>query len=487
MTVLLLFARALLLRAQTVPLLGSGAPAQVRGTPLQGGVFVLANTILGAGMLGLPFAFAACGFLVGPIMLAAFACCSITALVLLSECADAVGRPATFNTVAEKALPGSGLAISFAVAIKCFGVATSYLIVIGDSVPKSVVALGGSGLLVRRQVWTLAALAIAAPLAYMRKITALRNVSMVALGCVLGITVMIVCFALFGDSAEDGLFDPCPSVGAVASSCPPGKTQLITSSAQVLRALPLFVFSYTCHQNIFAITNELHQPTRLRNASVAAFAVCLALGVYILLGSSGYTTFGSKVQHDILANYPSSNALVAVARLAISFVVTCCYPLQAHPTRENVKTIVNAVFPNAMTDDTAHLIVTTVFVTATAIIACTVDDLGLVLSVVGATGSTIVSYILPGESKRKKPCCAIHALVHEHDLGRMLPSLCRRLLLPSLPESCFTLDRPHRADHGSLHHANQPLLDFLWVCVSPTSLSALCCWVLPVGANLSAE
>ena len=192
----------------TVPLLGEGAAAEVPGTPLRGGVFVLANTILGAGMLGLPFAFAACGFLIGPMMLAAFACCSITALVLLSECADQVGRPATFNSVAEKAIPGSGLAISLAVAIKCFGVATSYLIVIGDSVPKSVVALGGSGFLVRRQVWTLAALAIAAPLAYMKKITALRNVSLVALGCVLGITIMIICFAIFRDSEANGIFDP---------------------------------------------------------------------------------------------------------------------------------------------------------------------------------------------------------------------------------------------------------------------------------------
>ena len=36
------------------PLMGAGPTV---GTPIRGGVFVLANTILGAGMLGLPFAF----------------------------------------------------------------------------------------------------------------------------------------------------------------------------------------------------------------------------------------------------------------------------------------------------------------------------------------------------------------------------------------------------------------------------------------------
>ena len=265
--------------------------AATTGTPLRGGVFVLANTILGAGMLGLPFAFAACGFLLGPVMLCIFASCSSLALVLLSESADAVGRPATFNSVAERAMPGSGVLIDLAVAIKCFGVATSYLIVIGDSVPKSMVALGGSGFLLQRRFWTLAALAIAAPLAYMRRITALRHVSLVALTCVMLITLMVVTFA-FKPSAA---FDPCPVGGGVAESCPPGPTVLLTDASTTLRALPLFVFSYTCHQNIFSITNELASPTRTRNAMVAVTAVGTALCVYIVLGGSGYATFGSKV------------------------------------------------------------------------------------------------------------------------------------------------------------------------------------------------
>ena len=59
------------------PLLGSLKQA---GTPLRGGVFVLANTILGAGMLGLPFAFAACGYVVGSLLLGVFGACSVTAV-----------------------------------------------------------------------------------------------------------------------------------------------------------------------------------------------------------------------------------------------------------------------------------------------------------------------------------------------------------------------------------------------------------------------
>jgi len=227
------------------------------------------------------------------------------------------------------------------------------------------------------------------------RVRSLPAAAQVALTCVMGITVMIVCFALgsAGVLPSDD-FDACAE--AAEGECS-GDIVLVTSPMQILRALPLFVFSYTCHQNIFSITNELAAPTRSRNASVAAIAVGVALCVYILLGSSGYYTFGSKVAKDILVSYPKANSIVATARLAISLVVTCCYPLQAHPSRASFTSIARK-FCGDVNEDVLHYTITTLFLLCTGGIAMVVSDLGLVLSVVGATGSTIVSYILPGAS-----------------------------------------------------------------------------------------
>ena len=175
------------------------------------GVLNLANTILGAGMLGLPAAFANCGIAMGLLLLLTFAFFSSMGLYLLSAAADLAGRPASLYAVAEKAQPGSGLLIDFAIAIKCFGVATSYLIVVGDSLPKAM-PIGVTGALVERRLWTALAAIIVSPLAYLHRVDALRHTSLVALGCILVITLIIVLFVA-QPSAD---FDPCPDTAASA-------------------------------------------------------------------------------------------------------------------------------------------------------------------------------------------------------------------------------------------------------------------------------
>jgi len=202
---------------------------------------------------------------------------------------------------------------------------------------------------------------------------------------------------------------------------------------EVVRALPIFVFSYTCHQNIISSTNELHNPTPARAAAGMISAVSISLLTYIVLATAGYLTFGDTVKSDILESYPSSSKVVAVSRIGVSIIVTLCYPLQAHPTRGFVTSICHEIseslerrrrarlgsttltdpLATAVTageqaaDDDDHgggkessvglyLAITTTFLLASTGIALVVKDLGMVLKVVGATGSTTVSYILPG-------------------------------------------------------------------------------------------
>ena len=100
---------------------------------ISSGVVNLANTIVGAGMLGLPGAFGGTGWLSGIILIVVSAIFSAHGLVLLSKSAIITGKPASFYSVAHASVPRYTMLIDAAVAVKCFGVATGYLITISDS------------------------------------------------------------------------------------------------------------------------------------------------------------------------------------------------------------------------------------------------------------------------------------------------------------------------------------------------------------------
>jgi amino acid permease len=109
--------------------------------------------------------------------------------------------------------------------------------------------------------------------------------------------------------------------------------------------------------------------------------------------------FHPVVQPDILVNYPRS-AFVSIVRVAVCLLVVFSYPLQSHPARRCILTMYIALRHgkgSRIAPTTVEFYaVTALFLTASFITAMSVTNLGSVLELVGATGSTAVSYILPG-------------------------------------------------------------------------------------------
>ena len=191
-------------------------------------------------------------------------------LRLLAQCARTVGRPASFYAVADAAAPAWAFAIDLAIAIKCFGVATSYFIVIGDLLPQIADAMGAAddSAWARRPVWITAALGLVAPLAAQRRLDALRFTSGLSLGFVAFLCVLVIAYALgAGDACDvddDGGDDrSVRDYSGLRSKCG-GKMAVAKGDADMLRVLTIFIFAYTCQQNTFSITNELARPNGAR-------------------------------------------------------------------------------------------------------------------------------------------------------------------------------------------------------------------------------
>lgn len=414
----------------------------------------LANTIVGAGMLGLPGAFGGSGYIGGSILIFLGALFSAHGLQLLSKAAQQTGLPSSFYSVAHAAVPQYTILIDLAVALKCFGVATGYLITIGDCMVDALdhILLNGdedhdNSILIQtilsRQFWVLGAVVAVLPVSFYRTLDELKKASALALVFVFFLAFGIIAYA-------NGLADPC--LGESAEECR-GEVERFTDVPRTLSKLPIFVFAFTCHQNIFPVVNEIQKRTQERLNMVVLCSIGFAFVIFFTVALAGYQTFGVNVRGDILLSYPETGK-VTVLRICIAFMLALHYPLQLDPSRRCITSLIGVVnqwrqggddyhrafhrhdsgmdsssetpqggptersmihtsepiiikasqpakpapAPTNTTEGDPQLfyIITISFLLLSFLVAMVVDDLGIVLAMVGATGSTLVSYILPG-------------------------------------------------------------------------------------------
>ena len=86
---------------------------------------------------------------------------------------------------------------------------------------------------------------------------------------------------------------------------------------------------------------------------LAVFTVALgtAWALYMAIGISGYLTFGSNVQHNLLDSCDATNPLLSFARVGLAIVVISSYPIQVTVTRASVRSLTRLCFQVGATDD----------------------------------------------------------------------------------------------------------------------------------------
>ncbi|KAK2463582.1 hypothetical protein APHAL10511_004333 [Amanita phalloides] len=377
----------------------------------------LSNTIIGSGMLTFPLAMATQGVMPGIITCLLSGGVAAFGLYLLSLCATKTQhRRASFFAVAQLTYPRAAVFFDAAVAIKCFGVSISYLIIIKGLMPNVVAtvyhdltspdthppawALKGTN-------WLLIFMAVLIPLCFLRRLDSLRHTSYVALFAAAYLVVIVItCY-----------FRPMEDMP------PRGQVHLIRFTPKFLTTFPVQVFAFTCAQNLFPLYNEVRNNTQNRMNIIIGGAIGGAAIAYAVIAVFGYLTFGDKVGANIIAMYPSTSLFIAIGQLAIVVLVLFSYPLQVHPCRycldkvfdfghhQTAKRITEDESDSDSDSDsdtveeahgesdmstTKHVLLTSGILVLGFTISLVVDNLEMVLSIVGCTGSTTISFILPG-------------------------------------------------------------------------------------------
>jgi amino acid permease len=171
---------------------------------------------------------------------------------------------------------------------------------------------------------------------------------------------------------------------------------------------------------MFSILNEIKDNSHFQTTSVVFASIGGAASIYILVAITGYLSFGNSIGGNIVSMYPPSVSST-IGRAAIVVLVMFSYPLQVHPCRASIDAVLKwrwtskSAFgtdpsspnrhpllpritrgPPEPMSDVRFAAITTVIIIMTFTTSMTVSSLEAVLAYVGSTGSTSISFILPG-------------------------------------------------------------------------------------------
>jgi amino acid permease len=179
------------------------------------------------------------GIMLGVILIIWSGITAAFGLFLQSKCARYLDRgTSSFFALSQITYPGAAVIFDLAIAVKCFGVGVSYMIIIGDLMPGVVLGFNEHAdeipYLVDRNFWITAFMLLVIPLSFLRRLDSLKYTSLVALVSI-GYLIVLVVFHF-----------------AVDPHAAPKDIRVITWAGPVstLSTLPVVVFAYTCHQNV---------------------------------------------------------------------------------------------------------------------------------------------------------------------------------------------------------------------------------------------
>ncbi|KAG6004815.1 hypothetical protein E4U21_000771 [Claviceps maximensis] len=344
----------------------------------------MANSIIGAGIIGQPYAIRQAGLLAGILLLV-----GLTVVVDWTICLIVINSKlsgtSSFQGTVQYCFGRPGLiAISIAQWIFAFGGMVAFGVIVGDTIPHVLLAIWPNlpgvpliGLLTDRRVAiAIFIMGVSYPLTLYRDISKLAKASTFAL---IGMLVIVATVMI------QGFFVPSEARGSFS-------TPLLTVNGGIFQAIGVISFAFVCHHNSLLIYGSLKTPTIDNFSRVTHYSTSISMLACLIMALAGFLTFGDKTLGNVLNNFPSDNSMVNVARLCFGLNMLTTLPLEAFVCREVMLTY---WYPDEGFDLVRHLVVSTGLVVGATAMSLLTCDLGVVFELVGATSAVAMAYILP--------------------------------------------------------------------------------------------
>lgn len=344
------------------------------------------NSIIGSGVIGIPYAFQQAGFGLGVILLLGMALITDYSLILMVRSGHLSGS-FSYQGLMQAAFGKPGyVLLSILQFTYPFIAMVSYNVVVGDTFTKVLTRMthvSPDSLLARREfVVALATILITIPLCLYRDISKLSKVSFMSL--------VFICFILVTIFIRMAtLHDKVPST--------PDAWQFANKG--IIPAIGIMAFAFMCHHNTFLVYDSIENASQQRWNTVTHASVLTSCCVTIMFGIAGYATFTGFSQGDLLENYCPQDDLMNISRAAFSITILLTYPIECFVTREVIENIFFKMREgNEQPPVYQHVAITLSLVLTTYFISMTTDCLGVVLELNGVLAAVPLAYVLPALS-----------------------------------------------------------------------------------------
>ncbi|XP_012931276.2 putative sodium-coupled neutral amino acid transporter 11 isoform X1 [Heterocephalus glaber] len=341
-------------------------------------VFNVVNSIIGSGIIGLPYSMKQAGFPLGILLLLWVSYITDFSLVLLIK-GGALSGTDTYQSLVNKTFGFTGyLLLSILQFLYPFIAMISYNIIAGDTLSKVFQRIPGvdpENLFIGRHfIIVLSTISFTLPLSLYRDIAKLGKISFISTvltTLILGIVITRVI--------------------SLGPHIPKTEDAWVFAKPNAIQAVGVMSFALICHHNCFLVYGSLEEPTVPKWSRIVHMSILVSVFICVLFATCGYLTFTGFTQGDLFENYCKSDDLVTFGRFCYGITVILTYPIECFVTRE----VIANVFFGGNLSSVFHIVITVVIITVATLLSLLIDCLGIVLELNGALCAAPLIFIIP--------------------------------------------------------------------------------------------
>ena len=358
----------------------------------------LVNSIVGAGIVGIPYAFKNAGLLGGLILLGLVAFLTDRSLRVIINLATfhptlKNRNVLTFEALASYPFGKAGKVFILAnMFVMAYGAMVAYLIIIKDTVPT---VLGVSDAGFRRElVLIVFSLVIMVPLSMQRDMASLSIWSFISVLADVILVGFVAGFAPIEETVSDA-----GGFGAVFASNWINPTLFV--------GLGVLSTAMACQHSAFIVSGSLRNRTSNRWKCVTVSSITFSAILCSVMGICGFLGFLDNTKGNVLNNFPAGSVAANGARCLLAITMFFTYPMESFVARHVFVMLVHQGDMDAAHNEGGRdgggllclnrrrLWTLAIYILA-LIPALFLNDLGPVLSITGSLGGSCISYIAPG-------------------------------------------------------------------------------------------